>query len=487
MDLMFLTQVGGILKPFAWIMGIILNAIYKLVSFLGVNSGILAICIIIFTFVTKMLMLPLTIKQQKSTKLSSKMNPEIAKIQEKYKGKKDEASMRKQQAEMQAVYEKYGTTPMSGCLPLLISLPIMFALYQVIYAIPAYVSDIYGLYGSIAEQLRGIEGYGQAILYFIKENSIAVNKINDFIVTNVDPAASKIVIDISEKHLVDIMYQFNTYNWEIFKNVGNLAEGAVSWLSQIDAEAIGGVLSSYSKLSEITAESLQPVNTAAFVQMLSNVEVQSTITNIIDVNSFLGELNILNAPGWSFPGIIIPLLAGVSQFAQSKLMTAANKGGSQVNNVDNPTAQSMKMMNYVMPIMSVFFCAMLPICIGLYWIASSVFGGIQTIFINKYIDKIDIEDMIAANNEKVAKKKAKMGIETGSKMAEVAKTSTKSISSEESKKFKNAYDYKNSSSSGKGGKEYKRSDVSYSAKSISANANLIRNNMMKNSNAEEDE
>ena len=45
--------------------------------------------------------------------------------------------MRKQQAEMQAVYEKYGSTPMSGCLPMLISLPIMFALYRVIYAIPA--------------------------------------------------------------------------------------------------------------------------------------------------------------------------------------------------------------------------------------------------------------------------------------------------------------------------------------------------------------
>lgn len=119
MNLMFLTSVGGILKPFAWIFGIVMNAIYEFVSLMNIHS--IAVCVIIFTFVTKMLMLPLTIKQQKSTKLSSQMNPEIMKIQEKYKGKKDEASMRKQQAEMQAVYEKYGTTPMSGCLPLLIS------------------------------------------------------------------------------------------------------------------------------------------------------------------------------------------------------------------------------------------------------------------------------------------------------------------------------------------------------------------------------
>lgn len=86
MNLMFLTSVGGILKPFAWIFGIVMNAIYEFVSLMNIHS--IAVCVIIFTFVTKMLMLPLTIKQQKSTKLSSQMNPEIMKIQEKYKGKK---------------------------------------------------------------------------------------------------------------------------------------------------------------------------------------------------------------------------------------------------------------------------------------------------------------------------------------------------------------------------------------------------------------
>ena len=70
-------------------------------------------------------------------------------------------------------------------------------------------------------------------------------------------------------------------------------------------------------------------------------------------------------------GIIIPLLAALTQFVQSKVAMAGNK---QANNVDNPAAQSMKMMNYVMPIMSMFFCAMLPICVGLYWVASAVSG-----------------------------------------------------------------------------------------------------------------
>ncbi len=459
---MFLTQVGGILKPFAWIMGIIMNAIYELVSvFSARDIGNLAICVIIFTFVTKMLMLPLTIKQQKSTKLSSRMNPEIAKIQEKYRNKKDEVSMRKQQAELQAVYSKYGTTPMSGCLPLLISLPIMFALYRVIYAIPAYVNDIYAMYGSIAEQIRGIEGYGQAILSFIQQNKLNVTGLNDMVTSVAGTGLSEIVI--SEKYLVDILYQFNTNSWEIFQNTSE-------WISKID---IPSVLETY-KVTNVTADTLKVVDTSAFTAMMPNI--RQTVSDIISMNTFLGGLNILDMPGWGFPGVIIPILAAVSQFIQTKVSMAGNKNNT---NGQDPTMQSMKMMNYIMPVMSLFFCAMLPICVGLYWIASSVFGILQTIVINKYMEKIDVEDLIAQNAEKAAKKKKKMGIDTGSKMAEVAKTSTKSIVTEDEKKFSNAYDYKNNTGSSKGSgasKEYKRSEVSYSSKSIAANANLLRNN-----------
>ncbi len=468
MDLMFLTQVGGILKPFAWIFGIIMNAIYEFISLMNIHS--IAVCVIIFTFVAKMLMLPLTIKQQKSTKLSSRMNPEIMKINEKYKGKKDETSMRKQQAELQAVYEKYGSTPMSGCLPMLISLPIMFALYRVIYAIPAYVNDIYEMYGIIADKIQGIQGYGQAILSFIQENKISVSNLTPFIDVISDGGIAYNTIEITKNNLVDLMYQFNTDNWELFRDTS-------TWLAAVDPAKI---IQNFSL--NVSSESLRPVDTAAFAAMIPGIE--STIREIVSVNSFLGNLNILNSPGWSFPGIIIPILAAVTQFVQSKVAMAGN---SQQNNVDNPAAASMKMMNYVMPIMSMFFCAMLPICVGLYWVASAVFGAIQTVFINRYMDKVDVDDLIAANAEKVAKKKAKQGVVTGSRMAEVAKTSTKSIQNEETRKFSNAYDYKNNPSGKSVKGEYKRSDVSYSAKSISANANLLRKNYDKQSGAENNE
>ena len=79
---LFLTQTGGILGPFATVLGWILNAIYEFMSLFGIEN--IAICIIIFTFVTKMLMLPLTIKQQRFSKMSAVMNPEIQAVQAKY-------------------------------------------------------------------------------------------------------------------------------------------------------------------------------------------------------------------------------------------------------------------------------------------------------------------------------------------------------------------------------------------------------------------
>jgi len=123
-----LTKSSGILSPIASLLGLIMNGIYEFFYLFGIQN--IALSIIVFTFITKTLMFPLTMKQQKFTKLSSRMNPELQKIQAKYKGKRDEESLRRQQAETQAVYEKYGASPTSGCLPLLITFPIMLRCMQ---------------------------------------------------------------------------------------------------------------------------------------------------------------------------------------------------------------------------------------------------------------------------------------------------------------------------------------------------------------------
>lgn len=412
MNILFLTQVTGFLKPFAWIMGVILDAIYKFIGLFGVHN--LALCIFLFTFVVKMLMLPLTIKQQKFTRLSSKMNPELTKIQAKYKGKKDEESMRRQQAETQEVYAKYGTSPMGGCLPLLISLPIMFALYRVIYAIPAYVGEVGGWYGTVATAIKGIPGHADSIATFLTENNVSVvNNLTKYAVDHED----------YYKSLIDILAKFSTTNWDAF----------------FATPAFGGIRTACS----------------------------AAVESIKSANNLFG-LNILDAPSFrNIPSLIIPVLAVVTQFVQGKMQSSTQP---QPKKDDSPMASSMQSMNTIMPIMSGVFCLMLPIGVGVYWIASAVFTILQTVFINKYLDKTDIDAMIEKNVEKANKKKEKLGVVYDTKMAEVAKTQTKKTYSidYDSTSYKKNNKHKSSS-----GSDYKRSNVSYSASSIAANARLL--------------
>ena len=132
-----------IVGQIAWLLGKVMNFIYMtLDNILPTDHGLIGWSIIIYTIFVYTLMLPITIKQQRTSKMSSVMNPEIQAIQKKYKNKKDQASMVKQQEEIQQVYDKYGSSMMSGCLPLLIQMPLLFALYPVIYNMENYVPAI---------------------------------------------------------------------------------------------------------------------------------------------------------------------------------------------------------------------------------------------------------------------------------------------------------------------------------------------------------
>ena len=132
---MLLTQsTTPIIGWIATLLGYVMEFIFYCLNFIGIQN--IGLCIIIFTIIVRLLMLPLTIKQQKFAKISQVMQPEINKIQRKYRNKTDQASMMKQQEEIQQVYDKYGTSMMGGCLPMLIQMPLLFALYPVIAYFP---------------------------------------------------------------------------------------------------------------------------------------------------------------------------------------------------------------------------------------------------------------------------------------------------------------------------------------------------------------
>lgn len=384
LDFVFLTKADGLLMgPISRLLGWILNGIYEFLALFsdkvnGIGMANIAFCIVLFTIIVKMLILPLTIKQQKSTKLSSQMSPELTAINEKYRGKTDEASRRKMQMETQAVYDKYGTNPMAGCLTLFISLPIMFALYRVIYAIPAYINDVYDMYKLAADAIQQIPGYADTLTAFVKDASIGIN-MKEF-----GEASSGV---LTTPHVIDILSKCNETTWQTLA--------------------------------------------ASFPTIQTDILTYSE--PILKVHKFFGGLNILNNPSIKSISVLIPILSMVFQFLQTKLSVSK----SSKDDKDNPAMQSMKMMNVMFPIMSGFICLICPIGVGIYWIISSVVAIIQQFFINRYMDKITVEELIAKNQEKRAKKLKKMGIDSGSAMAEYAKYSTKSIDVKTTKDYAN--------------------------------------------------
>lgn len=366
---MVLTKAGSILGPIATVLGYVMDILFRFTSSFGVfNVGL---CIILFTIVMKTLMIPLTIKQQKTTKLMSVMNPEIQAIQKKYKGKSDQESMQRQNVEIQAVYEKYGTSMTGGCLPLLIQMPILLALYRVIYNIPAYVPSVRIYFDNVVTPLMGQADYAQKLQEITNIATACGGKLDKFDFTNAN-------------RLVDMLYKFSTSQW-------------------------GELQALFPAISDVIGQN------AAVVERM---------------NTFLG-LNMAEAPGWvpSFAWII-PVLAAVSQWFSTKLMSGNQPSTSA--DAENPMAQSMKTMTTTMPLFSAFICITMPAGLGIYWIATSVVTIIQQLIVNAYMDKVNIDDMIAKNLEKVNKKRAKQGLPPA-KVTQNATASLKAIKAEEEK------------------------------------------------------
>lgn len=354
MEFLLLTKSSAFLiGPIASLLGYIMNFIYEVCSLIGVEN--IGLCIILFTIITNVLMLPLTIKQQKFTKLNAVMNPEIQAIQKKYKGKQDQVSMQKQQAETQAVYEKYGASPTAGCLPMLIQLPVMFALYRVIYNIPAYINDIKRIYCQVADPLKElftsqtvIESYTDFV-ELASSNNLAVTKY-DYTEVN---------------RIVDLLYQFDSSEWAKLKDI-------------------------FPSLSGV---------------------IETTSAEVVNLNNFLGGINLMEAPGFKLSiALIIPILAGLTQWLSAKIMERENPSSSSSDDSDNSMAKGLKSMNTIMPLMSVFICISLPSCLGVYWIASSVVRTVIQLFVNHSMKNISIEDLIRKNIEKQNKKREKKGL-----------------------------------------------------------------------------
>jgi len=391
LDYLVLTQyTGKFLGPIAkYILGPILNGIFIFLDWLPwKNSANVGVAIFLFTIVIYLLLLPLTIKQQKFSKLQAKMQPEIQAIQAKYKDKKDQNSQMAMNQETQAVYAKYGVSPTGSCVQLLIQMPILFALYRVIYSIPAYVPMIKDTYTELVSKLITKEGSSEFIQGLSSAAMFNKQFSNELFTSG------------------DVEYVSNT-----FIDVLNRASKA-DWLS---------ISEKYSDLSSTVSNTMASLdNYNIFLGLNIGYSPKEIITTAFADHSYL----------MVFGAILIPVLSAVTQWINVKLTPASNNQKTGNEQADQ-MANSMKTMNAVMPLMSAFFCLTLPAGMGIYWIAGSVVRSIQQVAINKYIDKLDLDEVIKKNVEKRNARLKKAGIDPN-KLTQNASLSTKSVDAKKS-------------------------------------------------------
>ena len=367
--------IGDVARILGWIMSVLFNF---LDSVFGIQN--IGLCIILFTAIIYLLMLPLTIKQQKFSKLSAKMNPEIQEIQKKYKNKKDNDSMMAMNEETQAVYAKYGVSTTGSCLQLLIQLPILLSLYRVIMNVPAYVSGVKNVFTELAGQILAAPG-GSEFMQEMATNGRLYIEGKDFGQVNT---------------IIDVLYKLQE-------------SGNATWQMLID------------KFPDM--ESLI-INTQASINHMNNfgINIANSPWNIAKSAIATGSFLLL------LGAVLVPLLAALTQWLNVKLMPQPSTGDE--NSTMNST---MKTMNMTMPLMSAWFCFTLPSGMGLYWIAGAVIRGIQQWAINKYMNKLDLDEIVKKNIEKNNRIREKKGLPP-QKITDIAKTNVKTIENSKNKR-----------------------------------------------------
>ena len=135
-----------ILFPFMWLISWILYGIHDALTARGLHEGsgpAWVLSILGLTVIVRLIVLPLYNKQIKASRETQLLQPEIKKIQDKYKGKRDQVSQQRMGEEIQALYKEAGTSPFASCMPLLIQMPVLFALFRVLYAFQPIADGTY--------------------------------------------------------------------------------------------------------------------------------------------------------------------------------------------------------------------------------------------------------------------------------------------------------------------------------------------------------
>ena len=316
----------------------------SMLSFFESFTGGYAFALLLYALVFKIVFLPFSIKQQKNQIAMAKLAPKIELIKAKYKGRTDQPTMRKQQEEIMELQQKEGYSPLSGCLPLLIQLPLIMLLYAVITNPLSY----------IAKPTDTVKDYNDSI----KNEIVVTDELNKYY--------DDIIKDKEKIEMSDIILKvYNEINFDE-EDIDKLSKGMeISIINKI-TRFINNDDYFNSKEERI-----------AYIESLG-----------LDVDTipdfYLFGVNLAETPSLKNFSILclIPLLAAAAQWVSMWLMRKFNSN-SAMQNQDPQTQASMKMMDLLFPGMTLFMAFSFSGMLGLYWIFQSLLGLLQSFIIAK--------------------------------------------------------------------------------------------------------
>ena len=291
-------------SPLVWI-GKFLGALTK------ISGGSYVLSLFFFAIIVEILLLYFGIRQQKNSIKQAKLSPKERAIRKKYAGRKDQVSQRKMQEEIQQLYQQEGFNPMAGCLPLLIQMPIIIALYNI-----------------VIDPLRYVLGKAEG--------------------------------------LSTVLTKFATTS----RAAGGLGETLSSTRGTIEL------------LSKLSPENLSGLKSFAYY---SNAEscydaLTDSLSKLPNFNLF--GINMGLTPGFKPPYLLllVPVLTFVAYFFSMKL---TRKFSYQPAAQDPQMGCSNNIMDFTMPLMSVYITFITPAAVGIYWIFKCIVGVVKQYIVHK--------------------------------------------------------------------------------------------------------
>ena len=346
--------------PFGWVM----KACYW---FTGIFGGNYVIALLIFALIMQILLSPFGFIQQKNSQKQAKMRPMEYLIRKKYAGRNDRATQQKMQNEIMELYQKEGYNPLSGCLPMLLQLVIIFPLYYVV------VNPLTHLAGLGAHAVTILNCFNQ---YSHANGGSLIEKKNGY-----EVILSGKILGNQDKFA------------DIFKGWAEVTEGA----------KIPGV---GEKAAEDALDALNGALDPGTFKFIPSVEMFGFDLGALPSEALSAKFTSL----WFL--ILIPVLnlgfTYLSQFVSKKLNPQPMQEASQ-QQAGGGMLNSMKIMLWAMPLMTFFFTFMFPAAIGVYWIFRTLLSMLQQFIISRIIKipKYTEEDLKQIEKEmKEAKKKA---------------------------------------------------------------------------------